>query len=44
MDKVEMGAEIKAFADAVQASIQQALMNWLRTYDTSADSPGVLVA
>ena len=32
MAKVEMGIEIKAFADAVQASIQQALMNWLRTH------------
>ena len=32
MAKVEMGVEIKAFADAVQASIQQALIDGLRTY------------
>ena len=32
MAKVEMGVEIKAFADAVQAPIQPALMNWLRTH------------
>ena len=32
MAKVEIGVEIKAFADAVQASIQPASMNWLRTH------------
>ena len=32
MAKVEMGVEIKAFADAAQAFIQQASMNWLRTH------------
>ena len=32
MAKVEMGVEIKAFADVVQASIQQALMNSLSTH------------
>ena len=32
MAKVEMGVEIKAFADAVQAFTQQALMHWLRTH------------
>ena len=32
MAKVEMGVEIKTFVDAVQASIQPALMNWLRTH------------
>ena len=32
MAKVEMGVEIKAFVDTVQASIQQALMHWLRTH------------
>ena len=32
MAKGEMGVEIKAFADAVQAFIQQALMNWLRPH------------
>ena len=32
MAKVEMGVEIKAFADAVQASIQLALMNWPQTH------------
>ena len=32
MAKVEMGVEIKAFADAVQAFIQQASVNWLRTH------------
>ena len=32
MAKVEMGVEIKAFADAVQASIQLALMKWLRPH------------
>ena len=32
MAKVETGVEIKAFADAVQAPIQLALMNWLSTH------------
>ena len=32
MAKVEMGVEIKAFADAVQASIQPALTSGLRTH------------
>ena len=34
MAKVEMGVEIKAFADAVQASIQLALMNWLSPHSS----------
>ena len=32
MAKVKMGVEIEAFADAVQAFIEQASMNWLRTH------------
>ena len=32
MAKRKWGAEIKAFADAVQAFIEQASMNWLRTH------------
>ena len=32
MAKVKMGVEIKAFADVVQAFIQQASVNWLRTH------------
>ena len=32
MAKVEMGVEIKAFADAMQASIQLVLMDWMRPH------------
>ena len=32
MAKVAMGVEIKAFADVLQAFIQQTSMNWLRTH------------
>ena len=32
MAKVEMGVEIKTFADVVQASIQLASINWLRPH------------
>ena len=32
MAKGETGVEIKAFADAVQAAIQQSLIDWLRTH------------